>query len=191
MPDFRRLGFVGLAGVAAVVLLAACGGSGSSHAASANTPTTTTPRTTGTNSRLTTFISCMSSHGVTLPQRPATNRTTPPSTAAGGRRAGFGGGFANRFRTPPAGVDPTKYQAALKACMSSLPTGGRGNFNNSAFQAYRSCLSDHGVNLPAQGQTGSTLNRNDPKVQAAMKTCAPLLPSGFGRGATTTTLPKA
>jgi len=138
----------------------------------------------------------MSSHGVTLPQRPRTgagSTDTPPSTTGGGRAGGFGNGFgfANRFQNPPPGVNPMKYQAALNACRSMLPAGGS-RLNNSAFQAYRSCLSDHGVKLPAQGQSaGSTFNRNDPKVQTAMKTCAPLLPQGFGRGTTTTTLPKA
>jgi hypothetical protein len=201
MPDFRRLRFVGVAGIASVLVLAACGGS-SAHASSSATTPTTTASNGATNGgsgrgRLTGFINCMSSHGVTLPQRPRTGTRgtdTPPSTTAGGRAGGNGngfGGFANRFRNPPPGVDPTKYQAALNACRSTLPTGGS-RLNNSAFQAYRSCLSDHGVQLPAQGQTtGSTINRNDPKVQTAMKTCAPLLPQGFGRGTTTTTLPKA
>ena len=198
MPDFRRLGLVGVAGIAGVLALAACGGS-SAHASSAPTPTTAASNSTAKGGsgrgRLTSFVNCMSSHGVTLPERPRTGHGgtgTPPSTSAGGRRGdnGNGFGFANRFQNPPPGVDPTKYQAALNACRSMLPTGGD-RLNNSAFQAYRSCLSDHGVQLPAHGQTGSAFNRNDPKVQTAMKTCAPLLPQGFGRGTTTTTLPKA
>jgi hypothetical protein len=199
MPDFRRLRFVGVAGIASVLVLAACGGSSVDASSSSTTPTTSAANRANGGSgrgRLTGFVDCMSTHGVTLPQRARTGdggTGTPPSTTAGGRGGGFGfgsGGFANRFRNPPPGVNPAKYQAALNACRSTLPTSG-GRLNNSAFQAYRSCLSDHGVQLPAQGQTGSTINRNDPKVQTAMKTCAPLLPQGFGRGTTTTTLPKA
>ena len=141
----------------------------------------------------------MSSHGVTLATRPDRARpngapvdhTGRDPTGRGGG-GGFGGGnFANRFNTPPAGVDPTKYEAALAACRSKLPTGTGNPLNNTAFQAYRSCLKDHGVTLPATGGAGS-INRNDPKVQAAMKTCQPLLPAGgFGRSTTTTTAPSA
>jgi hypothetical protein len=149
---------------------------------------------------------------------PARNRTGnggPPSTTPGETRpartpgggGGFAGGFANRFNTPPAGVDPAKYKTALAACKSKLPTGGGGGGfqNNTAFQAYLSCLKDHGVVLPtgaaggaggttsttAPGTTSTTFNRNDPKVVAAMKTCAPLRPAtGFG-GTTTTTVPSS
>ncbi len=144
----------------------------------------------------------MSSHGVTI-TLPARNRTgAPPSTTPGETRpaGGFfgGGGLANRFDTPPAGVDPTKYQAALAACRSKLPTGGNLQ-NNSAFRAYLSCLKDHGVTLApngggsangTSGTTGTTINRSDPKVAAALKTCQPLRPAGgFGRTTTTTAPP--
>ena len=183
--------------LAAGLLLGACGGS-SGHAAGATTgaPTTTT---TAEGRRgfaaLTAFRTCMSGHGITLPTRA---RTGPPNGTPGGTRPagasgapgdgfGFGGGnLAARFATPPAGVDPAKYAAALAACKSTLPTGGPGT-NSSAFRAYRSCLADHGVTLPGTGGAGG-INRNDPKVQAAMATCRPLLPvGGFGRSTTTTT----
>jgi hypothetical protein len=186
--------------LAAGLVLAACGGS-SSHSASANpaAPTTTTVAGGRGGFALTAFRTCMSSHGVTLPTRVRTGSpnggppgSTPgetrPSGASGARGGGFGfggGNLADRFSTPPKGVDPTKYAAALAACKSTLPTGGTA-LNNSAFQAYRSCLSDHGVTLPATGGAGS-INRNDPKVQAAMKTCQALLPAGGFRRATTTT----
>jgi len=178
--------------LAAGILLAACGG-GSTHSASASTAptTTTTPGGRGRGAALTAFTSCMRTHGVTLATRPrtgnrSTSSTTPGATRprGGGGGFGFGGNFANRFNTPPAGVDPTKYKTALTACRSLLPTGGLPN--NSAFQAYRSCLKDHGVTLPATG-SGASINRNDLKVQAAMKTCRPLLPTqGAGRSTTTT-----
>ena len=183
--------------LAAGILLAACGG-GSTHSASASTaPTTTTTPGGRGRAALAAFTSCMSSHGVTLPTRPragnggSTSSTTPGAARPrdGGGGFGFGGNFANRFNTPPAGVDPTKYRTALTACRSLLPTGTVPN--NSAFQAYRSCLQDHGVTLPASGSSG-TINRNDPKVQAALKTCRPLLPAqGAGRSTTTTTAPGA
>jgi len=191
---------------AAGMVLAACGGS-SNHSAGSNSSATTTTTVAGRRggfAALTAFTTCMSSHGVTLPTRPRTGSAnggtrpsgasgTRPSGASGGRGGfGFGGGgnLAARFATPPKGVDPTKYAAALAACKSTLPTGGT-PLNNSAFQAYRSCLSDHGVTLPTTGGLGS-INRNDPKVQAAMKTCQALLPAGgFGRSTTTTTVAHA
>jgi hypothetical protein len=184
--------------LAAGLVLAACGGGGSSHPASP--PSTTSTTVAGGRGAagvaLAAFRSCMSSHGVTLATRPrggGAPSTTPGETRPPGRGGGgFGGGnFANRFNTPPAGVDPTKYKAALAACRSKLPTGIGNPLNSTAFQAYRSCLKDHGVTLPANGGAGS-INRSDPKVQAAMKICQPLLPAGgFGRSTTTTTAPSA
>lgn len=178
--------------LAAGLVLAACGG-GSSHPASASPAPTTTPVGSGGAGTIAAFRSCMSTHGVTLATRPGGGNGGPPSTTPGGTRPrGAGGGFGrnpgNRFNTPPAGVDPAKYATALGACRSLLPTGNVPN--NSAFQAYRSCLQDHGVTLPATGGTGS-INRNDPKVQAALKTCQPLRPAGGRRGTTTTTAPSA
>ena len=198
-----RLGmFGGL--LAAGIILAGCGG-GTSHAAGASTGASTSTTVGGADrgAALSAFRDCMSSHGVaiTLPNRPGNGNGGPPSTTPGETRpvrtpgsglGGFGGNFADRFKTPPAGVDPTKYKDALAACRSKLPTGGFNPRNNTAFQAYRSCLKDHGVALPASGGAGS-VNRNDPKVKAALATCLPLLPAGgFGRsGSTTTTSPPA
>jgi hypothetical protein len=147
----------------------------------------------------------MSSHGVTLPNagRNRPGNGTPPSTTPGETfpprgsggggfgAGGFGGDLAQRFATKPADVDVSDatYNAAYNACKSSLPTGNFNPANNSAFQAYASCLKDHGVTLPANGGFAG-IDRNDPKVQAAMNTCRPLLPAGFGRGGTTTTTTK-
>ncbi len=192
-----KTGFLATLGgvVVAGLVLAACGG-GSTHAAASTAPTTTTVAGNGgRGAALAAFVSCMSGKGVTLtlPNRPRNPNGGPPSTTPGDTRpqgeggfgGGFGGGLAGRFATAPPGVDPVKYRAALAACRSKLPTGGVPN--SSAFQAYRSCLQDHGVTLPATGGTG-TINRNDPKVQTALATCRPLLPAGgFGRSTTTTT----
>jgi hypothetical protein len=121
----------------------------------------------------------MAAKGITLPTRNRSSDGTPPSSFTPGTG---GGGFGARFSTPPPGVNAAQYSAALNACRSQLPNGG--NFaNSSAFQAYRSCLQDHGVSMPARGGFGS-LNRNDPKIAAALKTCRALLPS---RGTTPTT----
>src|SRR6516225_6766402 len=119
----------GIAGGALVAILALTGCGGSSHAASAGTTTTTQPAG-GNGSRngaaLSAFRSCMTSHGVTLPQRPrgSGNRTPGSSRPRGsGAGEGFGGG-GGFFNQPPPGVDATKYQTALNACRSTLPSGG-------------------------------------------------------------------
>ena len=197
MRDVSKQRWILLAGgLAAVLLLAACGGG--SHSAAATTNNNGTAAGSNASSpggRLSAFRTCMANHGVTLPQRNR-NRTpgtggsegsTPNSFSGGGGGGGFGGGLANRFNTPPAGVDPTKWQNALNACRSQLPTGG--SFNSSAFQAFRSCLSDHGVTMPANGGFAG-INRNDPKFVSAMTICRPLLPNG-GNGPTTTTKPSS
>jgi hypothetical protein len=159
---------------------------------------------------------------ITVPTGGRNANGGPPSTTPGetrparGAGGGFGGGgngsgFANRFATAPAGVDAAKYATAYADCKAKLPTGaGNGALqNNSAFKAYVSCLLDHGVKLPttsttvaggttpttaagATSTTPTTFDRNDPKVQAAMKTCRPLLPTrGTGASTTTTTVPSA
>jgi hypothetical protein len=224
MRDVRRARLAKLGGlVAAGLALAACGG-GSSSPAGANTTAPAASTTTaggaggaGFGAALTAFRTCMSGHGITItvPTRGRNANGGPPSTTPGETRpaggGGFGGGFANRFATAPAGVDAAQYATAYADCNSKLPTGtGNGALqNNSAFQAYVSCLLDHGVKLPttsttvaggttpttatgATSTTPTTFNRNDPKVQAAMKTCRPLLPTrGTGAATTTTTVPSA
>jgi hypothetical protein len=198
MRDVSKLRVAMLGGLlAAVLALAGCGGS--SHSASAS-PTSTTPTTAANGAgRFAALRTCLQQHGITLPQR-TPRSTTPGETfprrnGGGGGGGGFGfGGGGGGFLNPPPGVSQTDFQNALKACGAG---NGGGGFNSSALAAYRSCLSDHGVKLPAQGSTSgstspTTINRNDPKVVAAMKACAPLLPAGFGRGrngSTTTTTP--
>ncbi len=202
----RRLLLTPVVLIGGVLLLAACGGGGS-HAGAATNSTSTTPDGRGPGggfrSALTAFRDCMASQGVTLPQR------TPRSTVPGETRPSFtpgsgfpggggfgGGGFGARFATRPAGlnVSDSKYAAAYNACKSKLPSfngNGGGFLNNSAFQAYFSCLKDHGVTIDANNFR--SINRSDPKVQAAMTTCRPLLPQGgFGRGgSSSTTAPSA
>jgi hypothetical protein len=216
------LGVLVAAGLALAACGGSSGSSAGANTTAPAASTTTTPgggRGAGFGAALTAFRTCMSGHGITITvptgRRNANGgppSTTPgetrPARGAGGGGFGFGGGFANRFATAPAGVDAKKYATAYADCKSKLPTGGGVGAlqNNSAFKAYVSCLLDHGVKLPttpttvaggttpttATGTTPTTFNRNDPKVQAAMKTCRPLLPArGAGASTTTTTVPSA
>lgn len=199
----------------AVVSVAACGGGSSKAAAGATGAAATASQGTaaGTSSAggtggtgaaggFTAYLSCLKSHGVTVPTgRPGGGTGTRPSGAPRSRGAGGGfGGFGQATSGPAA--------AAAKACASLRPTGGfgaGGAGNSAALQsqitAYRSCLSDHGVTLPAvtarpTGAAGTSaspgtrrggfggigaLNTADPKTAAAVKACAALLPS-FGQG---------
>jgi hypothetical protein len=160
-----------------VLLLGACGGSSGAASSTTTNPTTTT-NGTGAGARNGAFTACLKQHGITLP-------------SGGFRRPGAGLGTpGSRPARSPA------QQQAFAACRSKLPTGGgfgRGA-NPQAFQAYLSCLGDHGVTVPTTtaGSTprgaGSGLAgvRSDPKFATANKTCAPLLPTF---GSTTTTTP--
>jgi hypothetical protein len=101
------------------------GNSGASASTSAPSSSATAPGNATGGSGLAAFRTCMSAQGITLQQRSgnpaggAPSSTTPGATRPAG---GFGGG-ASRFNTPPPGVDAAKYQAALNACSSQLPTG--------------------------------------------------------------------
>ena len=132
----------------------------------------------------------MKAHGVKLSTNP--RPSTPPST---GENGAPGGGFGNGNGSVPAnlpkGVTAKKFQAAQKACAAKLPAGGFGGFgqqNSAQFQAYLSCLKDHGVNVPTNGGLRG-LDRNDPAFQAANQICGVLLPNqpGPGAGGTTST----
>jgi hypothetical protein len=76
-------------------------------------------------------------------------------------------------------------QKAFQACASLRPSGGPGAFggnggpDNSAMQAFRSCMKDNGAELPAD--SFRTLKTDDPKIATALKKCRPLLPTG-GQG---------
>jgi hypothetical protein len=173
--------------VGATVALGACGG-GSSNAKASGT-TTTTARGAARQA----YRNCLQQHGVNLPQRPPGTR--PPGGNQNGQNdqgggGGFGGGFGNQ---PPPGVDAKTFQAAQQACASVRPAGGFGNGGNAAnrqaFQAYFSCLKDHGVNVPTTTQGGGGLggiDRNSPAFQAANQVCAPLMPARPGSTTTTT-----
>jgi hypothetical protein len=163
----RTLGCV--AAAAALTMTAGCGGS---HATASATPS-------GSNSSgsFTAYLACLRQHGANVPTAFPTNQPTnrPTARPSGGFRQGGGGYLAGD-------------SAAAKACQSLRPKGGLGGGNSKgvqALQAYRSCLSSHGVTLPtpspgASGRRGGFLgglDTSNPKVQAAEKTCKPLLPT--------------
>jgi hypothetical protein len=175
-----RLLRYGVLALSAPLALSACGGGSSSKAAASGSTTTTVK---GSTSR-TALSDCLKQHGVTLPAGfgGGGNGGPPPSGTPGSPPAGGTPGSL------PAGVDQQKLQAAFKACGGTgngFPGGGQ---NSQAFQAYTSCLSDHGVKVPKQtGSTPATFDRTSAAFVAANKVCAALLPTR----STTTTVPSS
>jgi len=180
-----------LAVLGAVALaLTACGGGGSNAGASS---TSTTPASGARNNSA--FTKCLSEHGVTLP----TGNLNPPSGGDGNPPSGGSpaGGPSGSGGPPPGGFlggNNSKTQQAFSACRSKLPSGGRGRFgqNSQAFQAYTSCLKDHGVTVPSGPSGASGANpgsfralQSDPEFAAANKTCQVLLPARNGNTTTT------
>jgi hypothetical protein len=184
-----RVGAIALVGIALGGLAAACGGSSS--------PTTTASNAQGNNA-FAAYTACLRQNGVNLPSRGPGQRSGRPFPSgsprpSGSRGPGSGGGFGGGgfggggfFGTEaPAGVDQATWDKATRACASVRPTagpsGGPGG-NNSAFAAYRNCLTDHGVKFTAGG-----FNPADPVFVAADKACAPLRPTGRPRPSATPT----
>jgi hypothetical protein len=193
--DFTLLATLSL--VAVALLAAACGSSTKSATTSS---TTTAPA--GSAARTAAFAkytSCLESHGVPSSVASQTfgfgRRNSTSSTTTGG---------AGASTSRP--TIPSQYQAAYTTCRSDLPTGGfggRGNFNgaNSAqLEAYRNCLTIHGVALPttvpgSQGSGGGFGGggfgggggfSSSPAFKAAQQACASLLPARPSTGSTTT-----
>lgn len=165
-------GGVLLASAVALLFSAACG---SSSGKAAGTPSGSTTA----SGDFAAYAACLRQHGVNIP-------TARPSGRPSGRP---GGGF---FRS--AGAN----RQAVQACRSLAPRrGGFGRRGMQELQAFRSCLSDHGVTLPtptpgvrppgAQRTPGARrtpggglfgrFDASDPKVAKAFKTCRPLLPT--------------
>ena len=128
-----------------------------------------TPSGTSGSGGFAAYAGCLRKHGVNIPTARPSGR---PSRRPGG--GFFGGGN----------------QRAMRACRSLAPQRQGGGMQE--MQAFRRCLSDHGVRLPtpAPGAVRSPgvrrspgagrfggFNTADPKVAKAMKTCRPLLPS--------------
>jgi hypothetical protein len=179
--------------------LAGCGGG--SKPASGPTPS---GAPSAGQQQLQAYVSCLNQHGVkiSLPSgrpsafpsgfnrsrrptaRPTARPTVRPSGFPGAGGGGFGGGFGGIFGSgdqPPAGVSAATWQAAQQACASVRPSfgSGRGGFrggDNGANAAYLNCLRDHGA-IPSSGPAGR-FDTADPAIASALKTCAPLRPSG-------------
>jgi hypothetical protein len=162
-------GGVLLASAGALLFSAACGSSGGKASASSSA--------SAAASGFAAYAACLRQHGVNIP-------TARPS----GRPSGGGGGFLGG-----GGAAGGANQQARQACQSLAPSGGlRDGRGMQELQAFRSCLSDHGVKLPtptpgAQRTPGARrtpgegmfgrFDTSDPKVAKAVKTCRPLLPT--------------
>ncbi len=192
----RQLGRIGaaLAATAATVtMLAACGGSSAkTPAANTSTPGATASGQAGIQA----YISCLNKNGVTISLPSRGTGVRPSGRPSGGVRpsrspgagggfggggfggGGFGGGLFGDANNPPAGVSQATWSAALTACKSVQPSFGGGNGfgggGGTAFQAYRNCLTSHGVSASA---APNSLKTSDPTVAAAEKACQPLLPT--------------
>lgn len=179
---WRRQGVVVAVALGGALALGACGGGSSSTSSKAST------NGSNTNQATAAYRQCLRDHGLSFGRR---GSGTSATTDAGGSGVPDTG-------TPPSSRAPltpqqqAQRQAAQQACQSKLPSGFLQQ-RQQDLAAYRSCLKDHGVTLPATQSTdpfaGNGLrgiNRNDPTVQAALKACAPLAPSGgrFGPGGT-------
>jgi hypothetical protein len=205
----RKAVLVNLAAAAAAVALAGCGGGSGAVTAAGGPSTSTAVAGTAAASGSSTaagdpaardaYRSCLAEHGVTLPQR-TPGQGGPPSTVAGATRST---------------IDPTAMEAAQTACASLRPAGqggfgqggaGNGQFRQ-AYQAYLSCLADHGVTVPSTAATAATapstnasppgggrpdgfnqptFDQNDPTFQAANQVCGVLLPARPGTDGSTT-----
>ncbi len=166
-------------GCGIATLTAGCGLIGSSNASA--------PSASSASSGRTAYLNCLRQHGVNLP----TARPTPGSGGFGG--GGFGGGGNSAFGQ------------ARQACASLRPSGGfggggfGGGFGGGAFasaiEAFRSCMSSHGVTIPTTRPTApptsapptsapsgadrflNGLDPTNPKVAAALSACQSKLPS--------------
>jgi hypothetical protein len=187
-----------------VVLAAACGGKSSATSTSGSTASSG-------SAAFTAYRDCLTKHGVKLPARPSgtTNGTRPTFDPSQAFAPGAGGDSGTPSGTSPGrgrfSNDPA-FAAASKACASLRPSGGfgggfggRGSAGLQAFQAFASCMKDHGITIPTRGgsagATGSTttsgptttLDRNTPAYAAAYAACKALLPTTPSNSSTSTT----
>ena len=150
------------------------------------------------------YLDCMKQQGVELPngagfQLGAGGGEAPPGTLQLGQGQAPQGQAGNGAAPPS--FDTSKLQAAQEACGDLLPEGanfgGPGGFggangggvDTSAFNAYRSCMSDHGVTIPERqdnqlDQPPASIDRDSDSFKSANDVCASLLPNG-GQGTVT------
>ncbi|GAA0978730.1 hypothetical protein GCM10009555_042230 [Acrocarpospora macrocephala] len=147
------IAYLRIVAVAAVVLAsAACGGEDA-------VPTGAQP----SGDQRSAFTDCLREHGVTPAPRPSGSPSPRPSGRQGGQ-----GGF---------GAMGPEAQAAMEACRSLMPSGGpgqQGNFDDSALNAFRTCMKDNGVEDVRGFQD---LDQADPKVAEALEKCRALMPT--------------
>lgn len=174
--------------------LVACGSSGDDNASAGSGgggPTSTTQNTQ--RAAFQKFQDCLKDNGVTLPDRGDGNGGPPasgaPPTGTDGAPPSGGPGFG--------GQAGEKTQKAMEACAKYRPQGmgpGRGGAGRpqqdiKAFTPYLTCLKDQGLDVKVADGFDAlrNLKRDDPKVQAALKTCQSKLPQRpQGTGTTTT-----
>lgn len=200
--------------------LAACGSASSSS--STTSSTTASASASGSSSgaaagggansaRRAQLVSCLKSHGVTLPSRPGGFRPPGGSGSGGGSGSSSGGGTGSGAGTSTgprrgffggggANLSP-KMQAAFKACGANFGFRGgggafRGRISHTAITSFVTCVNQHGYKLPSPNFSGNgpIFPRNietNKQFQAASKACQHLLiparPSGGSDGATSTT----
>jgi hypothetical protein len=157
-----------IAGSTLVAVLASGCGTSATPTAAATAAASPSPNASA-------YVDCLEQHGVTVPTaRPSTRPTARPTAR------------------------PSANSAMMKARQACAPLrpkggfGGRGGFG-AAFQAFRTCMADHGVTVPAARPTVrptpepsaspradrflNGLNPSSPKVAAAVKACASKLPA--------------
>jgi hypothetical protein len=196
--------------------LAACGSASSSSTTSSTTASASSGSSSGSSTagggaasgpnsaKRAQLVSCLKSHGVTLPARPA-GAGAPPGAGGGSgtgttgtgttpRRGFFFGGGGARNISP-------KMQAAFKACGANFGFRGgaggfRGRISHTAITSFVTCVKQHGYNLPSPNFSGKgpifpQSVETNAKFQAAAKSCSHLLiparPSGGSSGGTSTT----
>lgn len=167
LPVIAYIRILAVAGV--LVTVSACGGEAdtTSSAQPGAQPSGAQP----SGDQLAAFTDCLREHGVTMPSMAPRDR---PSGAPSARPSRSAGGFPSM--NPEMGK-------AMEACRSLMPSGGPGfgrgrdgGFDSSAFQAFASCMKDHGAELD-ENAGFRQLDESNPKIAKALKTCRPLMPT--------------
>lgn len=173
-----------MSALAILLTLTACSTGSSGEASMDPSPAATSLHSSGISGApdFTAYRDCMADNGVTLPDMGGPAGGPPsaiPSALPPDGTGALPGGL-------PEGVDQAAFDAAQTACADLAPAGGPagpggivgpGDIDDSALAAFRSCLSDNGVELSEDQDPMRGLDRSDPTVQSALDTCAPLLPA--------------
>ena len=202
--------------------LAACGSSSSGSTTSSTTASASAGSSSGSgtsttgggpnSARRAQLVTCLKSHGVTLPSRPAGAGGAPPGGGAPSAGSGTGttgtstrprGGFLFGGGAGGARNFSPKLQAAFKACGANFGAGFRGGaggfrgrISHTAITSFVTCVNQHGYKLPSPNFSGKgpifpQSIESNAKFQAAAKSCEHLLiparPSGGSSGGTSTT----